>query len=623
MTPAQPARVANPQTTPLEQQLVAEQVRAHYRQIPAMAIAPTLGGFFTVWVLWGAVDNRYLMAGMAAVTALSAARMLLYRRYFAAAAVQAAALHWRYLAVGAAALSGCLWGSAAPLLYPPVVADYDVFLLVLLTLLPIVPVAALAEYMPAFYAYYLPCMAPFIVTLALEPGRAPRMAALLLLMMMAAMLTFARRYSRSLSEAIRLRLQLSEKSDALERAVSHKSQFIAAASHDLRQPVHAMGMFLASLRRQGEGSEEARFVGYLDASLRNLRGMLTNMLDTSRLEADVVKVEPQDFAIGALTRKLADEYAPLALQKGLRFHHQTVDSMVHSDPVLLERILRNLLSNALKYTRHGGIALRARHNHGGVLLQVHDTGIGIARDRFDRIFQEFAQIDNAERADANGLGLGLAISRRMARLLGQTIGVHSVPGHGSVFDIALPAAGAVAPRPPAAEDRDAPAPPPMPPGLVLVIDDDEMVGASSAALVRRWGHRALVCPSAERALAALAESGDSPDLMIVDFRLAEGASGLQAAERVRQQLGWALPVILVTGDTAPARIREAFTAGHVLLHKPVDPNRLHACMIEVMLSARPRAASRQAAAATEESSTECASPRWARAAVEPARRPSR
>ena len=155
------------------------QVREHYAQIPVMVIAPTAGMVFTAWVLWGAVPNRYLVLGVAAVSTLSVLRLLLYRRYDSPRGAATPQAVWARLAVVAALLSGCLWGSAAPLLYPPIHSEYDVYLLVLLTLVPIVPVAALAVYMPAFYAYYFPCMAPFIVTLALQPTRAERVAEIL------------------------------------------------------------------------------------------------------------------------------------------------------------------------------------------------------------------------------------------------------------------------------------------------------------------------------------------------------------------------------------------------------------------------------------------------------------
>ena len=559
--------------------VVAEQVREHYAQIPVMVIAPTAGMVFTAWVLWGAVPNRYLVLGVAAVSTLSVLRLLLYRRYDSPRGAATPQAVWARLAVVAALLSGCLWGSAAPLLYPPIHSEYDVYLLVLLTLVPIVPVAALAVYMPAFYAYYFPCMAPFIVTLALQPTRAERLTALLLVMMMGAMLTFARRYSTSMAESIRLRLELADKSAALEASVHQKTQLIAAASHDLRQPVHAMGFFLETLHHQRGGAEDRRLLGYLSAGVRSLRGMLTNMLDISRLEADVVSPRLAVVPVHELLHRLADEYAVLALEGGLVLRCRSAPAWVLTDPVLLERILRNLLSNALKFTRRGGLVLACRPHGDRVRLQVVDTGIGIAAADIPRIFDVFAQVPGADAGAGGGLGLGLAIVQRLARLLGLPLSVRSRPGRGTAFTLALPRvpAARVAHAGPEAPKRD------MPPGLVLVLDDDEAVATAVAGMLALWGHRVLVCASEEQALHHLAGSPRGPDLLLADLRLGGGRSGLHAVRRIRQQLGRAVPVVLVTGDTAPARIREAFDAGHLLLHKPVDPQRLRSALAEAWM----------------------------------------
>lgn len=565
-----------------QEAVATERLRAHYAQIPAMAIAPTAGGLFTAWVLWSAVDRSVLVWGMAAVTLLSVLRLLLYWHYAALPQVQAGARRWHAIAVVAAALSGCLWGSAAPLLYPTQRPEYDVFVIVLLTLLPVVPIAALAAYMPAFYAYYFPCFVPFVVTLAAQPGRPEKLAALLLVMMMGAMVSFARRYAQTLSEAIELRVQLAAQTRALQDAVRHRMQFIAAASHDLRQPVHAMGLFLESLRQQSLRSDAEPVIDHLDASLRNLRSMLTNMLDISKLDAEVVGPQLQDFDIEPLLRKLADEHAPLAAQKGLDLRCRCRSAAVRSDPALLERILRNLLANALKYTEHGGVALVCRSGGTHLRVQVFDTGIGMAQADLALIFDEFRQLGaDPARSDAGGLGLGLAIVRRMARLLGHAVQVRSELGRGTVFTLEISRGhngpAAVANAQPSVYRSDMPD---MPAGWVVIVDDDEAVGAAASALLRQWGHRTTVCASADAALSVVEGAGEAPQLLIIDFRLGGGASGLDAVERICSRIGRPVPVILVTGDTAPARIREAYAAGLTLLHKPVDPQRLRACMAE-------------------------------------------
>ena len=583
--------------------VAAEQLREHYRQIPAMAIAPTLGVCYTAWVLWSAVPQRWLLIGVAAITSLSALRLLLFRRFFRSSWPPADIAPWARLAVLASLLSGCLWGSAAPLLYPAANhGQYDIYLLVLLTLVPIVPVAALAAYMPAFYVYYLPCMAPFIVTLALQPGRAERLTALLLVMMMAAMLAFARRYSASLTEAIRLRLVLADKSAALEAVVRQKTQLIAAASHDLRQPVHAMGLFVATLqqqpgwqlgapspsplpaapRRDGE-LDAPRLLAYMDAAVQSLRGMLGNMLDISRLDADIVNPQLAVVPVHDLVHRMADQYALLALDRGLVLRCRTTEAWVRTDPVMLERVLRNLLSNALKFTRRGGIVLAVRVDNSSVRLQVVDTGIGIAPQDVNRVFEPFVRLAGNDRNASAGLGLGLAIVQRLAALLDHSLQLDTREGRGTRVTLRLARVpeSALAAMPEAGREETLTA---MPPGLVLLIDDDEAVATGTAALLGLWGHQVLVCASETQALARLAELGSPlpvPDLLLADLHLAGGTSGLQAVRQICRQFGRAVPVVLVTGDTAAASLRQAVEAGILMLHKPVDPLRLRAAMAEV------------------------------------------
>ena len=573
------ASVAEPVRPP--NGLVAEQLREHYAQIPAMAIAPTLGMAYTAWVLWDAAPQPLLLAGMASITTLSALRLLLFWRFRVARWPPTSMVWWARLAVLASLLSGCLWGSAAPLLYPAAShGEYDTYLLVLLSLVPIIPVAALAAYLPAFYVYYLPCMTPFVVMLALQPGRAERLTALLLVIMMAAMLTFARRYAASLTQAIALRLMLADKSAALEASVRQMSRLIAAASHDLRQPVHAMGLFLETAHAWRGSSDEPRMLAYLQAGVRSLRSMLDNMLDLSRLDADAVAPRWTLLPVHDLVHRLADEYAVLALNRGLVLRCRSVEAWARTDPVLLERILRNLLSNALKFTRHGGVVLALRVQAEHVMLQVVDTGIGIAPQDADRVFEPFTRLPAGVAADDGAsLGLGLAIVNRLSRLLGHPLRLDSRLGRGSRFTLVLPRLADVVAGSELAGIAG-PGPQDMPPCLVMLLDDDDAVATGTATLLRHWGHRVLVCDGTSQALQVLAVSPQAPDLLLVDLGLGAAGSGLLAIQQIRHQSGRHIPAVLVTGNTAAGPVRKAIAAGHLLLHKPVDPQRLRSAMAE-------------------------------------------
>lgn len=468
--------------------------------------------------------------------------------------------------------------------YPGAQAGYAVYLLVLLTLLPIVPVAALAAYMPAFYAYYVPCIAPFVLALAYQGSRPEMMTALLLVLMMGAMVTFAHRHSRSLAEAIRFRLQLAQTTRELEQVIRHKSRFIAAASHDLRQPVHAMGLFLALLRDNGLAPHKLQWYIHIEAALNSLRSLLNNILELSKLEARIETAHLVRFDVAALIEKMRREFAPLAEQKDLEFRCISRHVIVESDPDLLERILRNLLSNALKYTRRGGFALICRPRETHVLLQVIDTGSGIAPGQLHEIFDEFTQIDNPGRNDARGFGLGLAIVKRLTDLLGHAVHVRSNVAKGSTFGITVYRAhGPVASG---QQEKESTPRAVSAARLVVVLDDDEAVAEGTAALIRQWGHRTVVDTTAVAAFATVQASLERPDLLVVDYGLVDGSTGLDAVALFNARFDRKLPAIIVTGDTTPERIRQAFGLGHVLLHKPVDPHRLRACMESIWATGR-------------------------------------
>ncbi len=562
----------------LGERLAEEQVRTHYRQLPAVIVAPALGGLFTTWVLWHAVNTRYLLIGLGGVLSISVLRIGLYKWYLHEGETRALHPRWRFFAIATATVSGVIWGSAAIFLYPPLLPEYEVYMLVLLALVPVAPVAALAVYMPAFYAYYIPCIAPFIITLGVQDSRAERTTALLLVMMMGATLTFANKYSAMLTEAIRLRLKLAAKKQALEQSIVVKTRFLAAASHDLRQPVHAMGLFIESLASRIRDIDGRKLLQQISESVVSLRRMLDAMLDISRLDAEIVKAQRCNFRLGELLSRLHEEFGPLARQKGLRFDYVDSQVVVNSDPVLLERILRNFLSNAVRYTTRGGIVLGCRRQGVCVSVWICDTGAGIPASRLEEIFHEFSQLQNPERNPDYGLGLGLSIVRRLANLLQHNVQVRSREGVGSTFSIELPR---TAEKPYSLNDTTEECPAVCPGRgnlLVLVIDDDKSVRLGMTTLLESWNFKVISFATGDQALAEIRRGGCVPRLVVIDYRLSQGETAPAVIVRLKSVLEEQTPFIIITGDTAPERIREAHNAGHMLLHKPVDPGRLKVCV---------------------------------------------
>jgi signal transduction histidine kinase/CheY-like chemotaxis protein len=355
-----------------------------------------------------------------------------------------------------------------------------------------------------------------------------------------------------------------------------KSKFLAAASHDLRQPIHAQGLFLDVLSRttldvqQHEMLAKARVAS--DASCE----MLDTLLDFSRIEAGVVKPFVQPFPLQPLLNKIEREFESQADARGLAYRSRETGLVLQSDPSLVELILRNLVSNAIRYTERGGllVACRARGDH--AVIEVWDTGIGIAPSHQQEIFREFHQLGNPERDRRKGLGLGLAIVEGLANTLGHRLSVSSMLGRGSVFRLAVPVAGAAARiDQPEQVQRIAP----RLNVRVLVIDDDEAVRAGMFLLLRDWNCACEVAETIEEAL-ALARV-QPPDLVISDYRLRDQRSGMEAIVALRALLGKALPALLITGDTAPTRLREAYDSEIPLLHKPVSPGELYQKLVEV------------------------------------------
>ncbi len=402
-----------------------------------------------------------------------------------------------------------------------------------------------------------------------------------------------------LVEKLRLESELAQAArSGAERANSAKSTFLAAASHDLRQPIHAQGLFLDILSRSGLTASQNEVLTSAISASRATSDMLNTLLDFSRIEAGVVEPNLRAFAVQKLLQKVENDLAPLADAKDLLYRSRDCDQRVQSDPVLVEMIVRNLVSNAIRYSDAGGVLVACRKRQNMLVLEVWDTGIGIAPENQEEVFREFHQLGNPERDRRKGLGLGLAIAQGLAKTLGHSLTLSSKPGRGSVFKLALPLAQPVTldiPTALAASDSDfsvgtfassaydmvdAPTQADRVLALaglrVLVVDDDETVRSAMSQLLGLWG---CVCSSVAGIGDALlvADSG-AIDVVISDYRLREKRTGTHAISAVRERLGKTIPALLVTGDTAPERLRQASSSGIHLLHKPVQADALFAAL---------------------------------------------
>lgn len=347
---------------------------------------------------------------------------------------------------------------------------------------------------------------------------------------------------------------------------ARKLRLLAAASHDLRQPLNAMGLYAQHLLEQSREPDMRRVSARLATSVEQLSRLLQSLLDYTRLTLPGgVQAKLEVFALRPLLERLSGETRSEAELQGVELDLQCADLWVRSDPLLLERVLRNLLSNALRHAQARRVTLSAREEAGSVLLEVVDDGRGLTAQDQAQIFEEFRQLDNPGRNAERGLGLGLAIVQQLAALLEHPLQLDSSPGQGTRFALRLPraAVGAWQPAKPAGAALS---------GRVLLLEDDEAGRAALSGLLRRWGCEVRACADLQAALACLTEA--APQLLISDYRLAASEDGLRAIERLREKAGRMLPALLISADISPELQERCIPAHVTLLGKPLLPARL-------------------------------------------------
>jgi signal transduction histidine kinase len=441
----------------------------------------------------------------------------------------------------------------------------------------------------AMYAHTLPMVGGLITALIFKGDRWHLIIAVFVTIYLALILRVGAQEHRQLTAALLLRFEnealaarLREQVAATERASAEKTRFLATASHDLRQPLHAIALFGAALETSLHGRPEERNAARLMHAVNALGATLDTMLDVSRLDAGVVTPKPQPVQLDAVLLSLNRVFSPQAEHKQLQLRLRASGLWVMSDPQLLSRMLSNLIDNAVKYTHGGGISVTTRSRGDTAWIDVLDTGVGIAPEQVERIFEEFYQVGNRGRNRAQGLGIGLSIVQRLSRLLRHPVAVRSRPGRGSRFRVMLPTA-------PAPKDRPATVPmtravalqPGTLPQRVLLLDDEADIRDAMTALLATWSIEVKAVsdePTAIVALAHAAASGRPMDMLICDYRLPDGDNGLDVGLRLHARFGMAWPLLLVTGETAPEPMQRARDANVPVLFKPVDAGALRQAM---------------------------------------------
>ena len=594
-----------PNINPAEISIRAECMRSVLGNAPPVVIGMLIGLVIVAVSLRKEVPRADLVLWVGIMLGhmlVRSAQVAYFRRRFKAGANDSEVASWIPQLSVAAAFSGCCWGSAMWIVFPAQSPLHQVMLLMLLYMVGAVALVQSAAIYAACIALMLPCLLLVGIKMVQLGGGVYDSFALFTFLLMGMLMFLGRNINRSFVDSIRLRFEnqallseLTKRSEEAERANRAKTQFLAAASHDLRQPMHALGLLVGTLAKVRDEPTRKKIEGGITEAVNSLEALLGSLLDISKLDAGVIEAAPSGVHLQPLFDRLGNEFAALADDKGLVFKVRPISAMVQTDAVLLERILRNLLANAFRYTERGGVLLscrvRERKDKGQgqrqgqhqAMIEVWDTGSGIPASQHHAIFQEFFQLANPERDREKGLGLGLAIVDRLVRLLGHTLTLRSRVGRGSVFCVAAPlAAHSIVTQ------QQPPQPPPQARittiphaslnGVrILVLDDERGVRDAMSAMLRVWGAAPIEAATLEQAIALA-----PPDLIVADYRLGGNVTGAEAVAALRTYWGEDVPALIVTGDTAPDRIAELSRMRMPHLHKPVNPARLQEMLVELM-----------------------------------------
>jgi len=566
-----------------------EQARLIHRNIPTAVIGGFIVASLTAAIFSTVTPARNVLFWLLAAALLSAYRMAGWFRFRNALTLHATAQRWLRETMIGAALSGILWGVGSFVIAPPNQVDFQLLFVWAVVMMSVAAMFSFSAYYPCFLAFLLPWIVPVMIDTAMNntPLHWGIAVGVLMFALVAArfMWTFNQVFIESLTlryENVDLVARLTQQKEAAEAANLAKSRFLAVASHDLRQPMHALNLYVGSLAGLDLSERASKLLGNVRQCGEAMDNMFRALLDVSRLDAGAVQPETRAFSMNPLLDRVRMEFEPQAKNKGLELRIAGCSATIHSDPALIERILRNLVANAVHHTEHGKVLVGCRRRKGRLRVAVYDTGPGIARELHATVFEEFYQVGNRERDRSKGLGLGLAIVERLAKLLAIPVTLVSEPGRGAMFAVDLPrvrnvdvaavtrVAGTNANTNRVRDDLAG--------TMVVVVDDEAPILNATRTLLEMWGCSVVTAASGDAALKQLGSSSRVPDILVCDYRLRGNEDGIGVIDALRAEFNADIPAVLITGDTGPERIREIEASGLAVLHKPLQEHELRACL---------------------------------------------
>jgi signal transduction histidine kinase/CheY-like chemotaxis protein len=549
-------------------------------------------------VFWSVTPHSRLLGWLTVYLLTTVLRLVLILYYRRATAEDRSHGHWLHWSLAGIAASGLTWGATIPLLPPPDSLVYQGFATLWVCGLAAGSVAALSAVRGAFFAFLLPATLPGAIYLLAAETPVGGTVGGALLMFVAFLSLNAVRMHKTVTDSLRLQFEngdliadlaaekqhiqelnaelesrVVERTADLNAAIEAKSRFLAAASHDLRQPLQMLSLLQESLAATLGESNARQIVADMGEGLRVTGGLLDALTDIAQLDRRGLKPKIGDFPIAEALDRLGTEFGPAAREKGLKLHIVRSTGVVRSDKGLLERILRNLLSNAIRYTSSGKVLVGCRRRGTSLGIEVWDTGTGIPPEDIGRVFEEFYRVEGPTGDHRTGQGLGLAIVERTARLLGHPVRVRSTLGRGSVFTLEAPLVGSARIRSEQATlaepARDVAAGP-----RILLIDDDEDVLDATRLLLGLQGFRVVAERTGSAALNECERHAEWPDLVIADYRLSNAETALAVVKRLRSTAGREIPALILTGDASAESDQEIHASACRLLRKPVQPDEL-------------------------------------------------
>ena len=576
-------------TAPL---VYAEQVRTQYASMPTSFMGSVFSSSLYLLVAHSVIPVWQWQTWLALMLLQAAGRAWLWQAFRKRQPQPSDMQRWGRWATCGSAVSGVVWGLGALLVFPPGDLEYQLFFMFLIASMGSLSAIASASFLPAFYAYTYPTVIPISIVLIQQPDNLLRGMGVLALGYLPVISRFAHNLGNAMIESFRLRFEnrdlLSEvtlRKEQAEDANREKSMFLANASHDLRQPLHALTLQAHLLKQTELTAAQQPLLTALNASVGAMTQLFEALLDLSRLDAGIVRAHVLAMPLQPQLDRIQFAFGAVAKAKGLRFVVRPTTAVVLCDPALFQSLADNLVSNAIRYTHSGGVLVACRTRGEHIAFEVRDSGIGIAEAEQAQIFKPFYQVGNPQRDRNNGLGLGLAIVAQTTKLLNVPLTFRSILGRGTRFGVVLLSAAlddsaALIGETAAAETAVGAA---SLRGLqVVLIEDEDHIRVASCALLESWGCKVLSAGSAADALVRVAHLRSAPDLLVCDYRLADGVTGLDAVAQLRDEFNVRIPALLITGDTGAKVLMEMMGEKVDVMHKPVNPVKLKQVLVNLV-----------------------------------------